>query len=594
MLDLIAQGAGPNDRWRRPLAELDRGRPIVVGRASGVWSAPWDDRISREHVSIYQLGEKLRVEQLPSARNPVFFKGQKVETFTVEVGEHFVIGSTTFTLARRPRQPTPEVPADLTQHAYDSQHLRRNPFRDAGQRIDVLGRLPDLITSSSSDEELWVRVASVLMQGISSASAVAVVQMPRDIDSEIEVAHYDSRHPSGSDRAPSSGLVRKAMATGESVLHLWSNEQTTEYTQGEGVDWAFCVPVGDVGDRLGLYVAGAMASLSGRTWSAQSDSAADGLQDDLKFTELVATTIGNLRSMRSLQRRQAGLQHFFAPVVMHALADKGTEDTLAPREADLSVLFCDLRGFSRQSEKAQDRLLELLERVSEALGVMTQHILESGGVIGDFHGDAAMGFWGWPLPQQDAPGRACAAALAILEEFTLASHDEERRLADFRCGIGVASGRAVAGRIGTVDQVKVTAFGPVVNLASRLEGMTKQMNAEILVDELTADFVRSFEAADRCRIRRLARVRPAGVTTPLVVHQVLPPLGPLCSLTDQDIAAYESAYDALMDRRWEDAFALLHEVPASDRAKDFLTVFVAQHGRVAPPDWNGVIDLPKR
>jgi len=82
--------------------------------------------------------------------------------------------------------------------------------------------------------------------------------------------------------------------------------------------------------------------------------------------------------------------------------------------------------------------------------------------VGDFQGDAAMGFWGWPLRQPDAVLRTCRAALAVRAEFEATE--------GFHAGIGVATGPAVAGKIGTVDQVKVTVFGPVVNLASRLEG----------------------------------------------------------------------------------------------------------------------------
>ena len=75
------------------------------------------------------------------------------------------------------------------------------------------------------------------------------------------------------------------------------------------------------------------------------------------------------------------------------------------------MLFCDLRGFSRRSERDADDLLGLLNRVSRALGVMTHYILEEGGVVGDFHGDAAMGFWGWPIEQPNSIERACRAAL---------------------------------------------------------------------------------------------------------------------------------------------------------------------------------------
>ena len=100
---------------------------------------------------------------------------------------------------------------------------------------------------------------------------------------------------------------------------------------------------------------------------------------------------------------------------------------------------------------------------------MTHHILANSGVVGDFHGDAAMGFWGWPISMGNSIQQVCQAALAIQSEFALASAQPDHPLADFRAGLGIASGSAVAGRIGTTDQVKVTVFGPVVNLASRLE-----------------------------------------------------------------------------------------------------------------------------
>ena len=85
------------------------------------------------------------------------------------------------------------------------------------------------------------------------------------------------------------------------------------------------------------------------------------------------------------------------------------------------MLFCDLRGFSLRSEKGAGDLLGLLRRVSTALGVMTHQILDHGGVVGDFHGDAAMGFWGWPIAQADAAAKAATAALEIRAEFTAAA-----------------------------------------------------------------------------------------------------------------------------------------------------------------------------
>ena len=184
-----------------------------------------------------------------------------------------------------------------------------------------------------------------------------------------------------------------------------------EYTESESIDWAFCTPLpGEACRGWALYVAGRFGSTTpgGAGYSDPSD-----VRDDVKFTELAAATLSSLRELNRLGRQQAGLSQFFAPIVMEALAADDPQRVLAPRKADVAVLFCDLRGFSRTSERSGSDLLGLLERVSKALGVMTHQILNHGGVVGDFQGDAAMGFWGWPLPQADAAQRAALAALGI-------------------------------------------------------------------------------------------------------------------------------------------------------------------------------------
>jgi adenylate cyclase len=233
----------------------------------------------------------------------------------------------------------------------------------------------------------------------------------------------------------------------------------------------------------------------------------------------------------------------------------------------------------------------LLQRVSGALGVATRQILEHAGVVGDFQGDAVMGFWGWPLPQADAVEQACKAALGIRTEFEAAAREAGNPLADFRIGVGIATGTAVAGKIGTVNQVKVTVFGPVVNLASRLEGMTKLVSAPILLDETTAKLIRERVPKDIARTRRVAVVRPYGLDTSLSVTELLPPVAEYPQLSDQHVADYEAALDALLASKWPQAIELLHRVPPDDQVKDFLTVFIAQRNRTPPPGWDGVIPL---
>ena len=618
MPDLIAQGPRPQDRWRRPLPEM--GVVATLGRISEPWSVGWDDRISRRHATIRWNGIKLEVAKLAESRNAIFYRGQQRDQFTAAVGEHFVIGQTTFTLLDQQVEFSVHAVPVFAEQTFSAHLLRQTKYRDADRRIEVLGKLPEIIASSSSDEELCVRIVNVLLLGIAQASFVAILRTPLNstatpskqtivsgpgmrpaLDSNatasnVEILHWDCRSITGHKFAPSSNLVRLATDTRESVLHVWNRsiEAGSSYTQSENVDWAFCTPViSDACPGWAIYVAGDFAA-TGSFGPGGKGQEAEALQDDLKFTELTATTLGALRQVRALQRRQDGLRNFFAPVVLEALAGTDPDKVLAPRETNVSILFCDLRGFSKQSEDSSDKLLELLQRVSDALGVMTHHILNSGGVVGDFHGDAAMGFWGWPIASDLSMQAACEAALAICDQFERASAQPDHPLAGFRAGLGIASGAAVAGRIGTTDQVKVTVFGPVVNLASRLEAMTKQLQASILMDEATADWIRKNVSRDILRVRRVARVLPYGMQTPLVVSELLPPAGPASILTAEHVAAYEQALEHFLAGQWPEAFRLLHQVPAEDQVKDFLTVYIAQHRRTAPPDWRGVIELPSK
>ena len=308
--------------------------------------------------------------------------------------------------------------------------------------------------------------------------------------------------------------------------------------------------------------------------------------------ELAASTVGSVGDVRLLQRRTAALGQFFSPPVREAVSAGDLEIELAPRETHVAVLFCDLRGFSRSSEQSADDLFGLLHRVSESLGTMTRLILAHGGVIGDFHGDAAMGFWGWPLPQPDRVARACRAALAIRSAFEQAAARDHHALAGFRVGMGLATGRAVAGKIGTVDQVKVTAFGPVVNLAARLEGMTRSLGTAILIDQATADAAPaatgagSGPGAAACLGPTLrAAKRPAGVR---VVSR-----SPRRCLAPQS-SDYPRALEAFRQGHWDQARQLLEPAAADDPAARFLLDFMALQAHQVPAGWTGVIPLSKQ
>jgi len=609
MADLIAQGEKAQQRWRRHLPE---DQSVVLGRGGTAFSADWDDRISRQHAALRWQQGRLQVTRLPEARNAIFTDGVEKDRFHVRPGEPFVIGGTKFIVAVDHVNVSLALPQPVHEQSFSADYLQQLQFRNARARIDVLARLPEVISGAASDDELFVRLVNLLLSGVARADAAALVSVsPGDDGSPVDVLHWDRHATSEGDFQPSERLIRTAVARGQSVLHVWSGDGTSTFTVGEGVDWAFCTPVvGEACPGWAMYLAGRFDT-NHHSNTPTTDSG--DLHDDLKFAEVVAQTLHALRHVGQLQQRQAGLRQFFSPIVLDALADRDPEEVLAPREADVCVMFCDLRGFALESERSADDLLGLLDRVSRALGVTTRHIRQQRGVVGDFQGDAVMGFWGWPLDDDTNPiERACRAALAIQSELDRAANTDDDPLAGFRLGIGIASGRAVAGKIGTVDQVKVTVFGPVVNLASRLEGMTKLLHASILLDEPTAEFVAQHLSPEVARRRRLARVRPLGIDMPLLVSELLPavaiespaesPQPPLATGStatrfvpdDRAVEQYEAALDAFHAGRWDEAFGHLHQVPAQDRAKDFLTGFIARHNRTPPAGWDGIIVLSEK
>lgn len=595
MADLIAQGTDPQDRWRH---RLPVDQEIILGRRGDLWGTPWDQHISSQHAAIRWQAGTLHVQQLDEIRNPIFFRGRKENQFRVIAGEHFVIGTTTFSLSDEKLLLSINEPLPATEKTFSAQDLQATRFRDADKQIDVLSELPKIISGTADNEELFSQLINLLLRGIRRAHGVALVaaeiskqDSTASMPEAIRVMHWDSRSGSASDIKPSQRLIQQATESQKSVAYVWNGKREDNQptlTASDNIDWAFCTPVNSPAcPGWAIYVEGRFEQKSSPAPEMYQPQV---LRDDMKFTELIASSLGNSQHLEKLKRNQAVFGQFFPAVVLDALSSQDPEDFLAPEEVELAVLFCDVRGFSRTSELARDDLLGLLERISGALGVMTQNILQQEGVVGDFHGDSAMGFWGWPSEQEDAILRACQAALSIRGAFARAAHDPVHPLHNFRVGIGIAAGNAVAGKLGSPDQVKVTAFGPVVNLAARLETMTKQVGASILVDEATVDALgQQPSQAKAFRFREVAQIQPFGLENKLRITELLPPLTEDSRVQPSDIEAYEAALAEFQQGDWPTAEQLLAKVSAADPVRAFLMDYLQTHGPSAPPEWNGTI-----
>ena len=583
MFELLAEGRTGEPKWRQRLTE---GVAVELGRATSLFAVPWDSQVSRRHARLTLHGELLQVDKLEEATNPIFFQGKPNTNFSLKANQRFVIGQTMFSFVPSRAMPTMDAPVPLHERAFSNQFLRDLDYRDAKQRLAMLSRLPILISGAVSDVQLYDSLADFLLAGISRAQSVAIVSREKNKES-LDILHWDSRGMLEDTFQPSESLIRRAMNSGQTMLHVWSDSASisSQYTLQQNADWAFVCPLaGDVNTGQAIYV-------SGKSASPELGGDEELLQDDMKFAQLVGSTYANLRELSHLQQRQASLRSFFSPIVLEAISNQDIDHVLEPRECPVSVLFCDLRGFSATSEIMSEHLLRLLDQVSQALGAITSQILEKRGVVGDFHGDAVMGFWGWPLEQNDAAIRACQVALAIVDQSESLNQATGQPLDHFLMGMGMATGVAVAGKIGTSDQVKVTAFGPVVNLAARFESLTRAFLVPILIDEATANALRPAASDLSIRIRRLAKVLPSGLQRATPIYQVLPDRLPYLHITDDHLQKYDEALNLFEAGEWGPSLNLLRELPYADRAKDVLLDFISFRNAIVPTLWNQVIEF---
>ena len=606
MAELIAQGSNFENRWRRRLGNQSQ---VVIGRACEGLSVPWDGQISRRHALLELRDKTLFVEKVSSAGNPVFFLGSETEKFSLEAGEHFVIGETTFTFTVNQALATIDAPNPIQQQTFSHQFLKKVRYRDADRRISVINRLPDVIASAANEEDLLTKMVNTLLAGISSASTVGILKF-HGSENRTEVVHWDRRKLGGGDFEASQRLIGQCVGGDETVLHFWdkttrdlSSDAQSQYTFDRSNDWAFACPLDDMDladERWVIYVTGRnmMSSKVEPSLKPVVDfdaSASEGdLEGDIKFCELIASTLCNLLQLRKLERRHSSLRRFFSPAVLNAFTHEDPEVVLQPRQCRVSVLFCDLRGFSKTSEALSNNLLTLLAMVSQSLGVMTRVILDQGGVIGDFHGDAAMGFWGWPIDQPDGAVKAVAAAIEIQKQIKQMAADHAGDV--MRMGIGVGTGEAVAGRIGTDDQVKVTAFGPVVNVASRLEGMTKQLGCSILIDEATAmELQENLETKSAFSVPGpipLASIRPYSMDKAVNVFRINEPdRGD--TLTPDQIKIAKSAVVAFGSGDWAEAKRQLAGLPDADPTKRLLMNGMGENAS-PPENFDGSIAMQQK
>jgi len=193
------------------------------------------------------------------------------------------------------------------------------------------------------------------------------------------------------------------------------------------------------------------------------------------FYALVAQQVDELQRVGRLRR-------FLSPQLAELALVAGGEALLESHRQDVTVVFCDLRGFTALAEAATaEELMRVLSEFHEVLG---RTVFDFGGTIERFAGDAIMVFFNDPLPCPDAAARALRMSLAMQKRVRPLINAWRARGHELELGIGIAAGLATLGQVGFAGRVDYAAIGRVTNLASRL--CAAAAGAQILVDETVA------------------------------------------------------------------------------------------------------------
>ncbi len=174
--------------------------------------------------------------------------------------------------------------------------------------------------------------------------------------------------------------------------------------------------------------------------------------------------------------------HYLHPDVISAVVDQRDGLKLGGERRHMSILFADIVNYTGLSERTDP--VALVALLNDYMTKMTDHIMESGGVVDKIRGDGIMAFWGAPLAVADHARAAIDSGLAMLTELEdLRKHDP--RFAEIDIGVGIATGEAIVGNFGGQRRFDYSVIGDTVNLASRLEGLTRQFKVHLLVSRVT-------------------------------------------------------------------------------------------------------------
>jgi adenylate cyclase len=311
-----------------------------------------------------------------------------------------------------------------------------------------------------------------------------------------------------------------------------------------------------------------------------------------EFAVLLSFTAASLLNYRFEGKQRRFIKNVFRRYLSPQVIDRILADPdllrLGGEKREITSFFTDLAGFTAISEGLSPE--ELVDLLNDYLSEMTDIILSQGGTLDKYEGDAIIAFWNAPLTQPDHALRTCRAALACQRRLTELRPDFQNRYGqELSMRIGINSGPAVVGNMGSRDRFDYTAMGDTINLASRLEGACKQYHVPILVGEETYDQVK-----EQIVTKEVDLIRVVGRKKPVRVFEILGEKGEVKEEELEKIAVFERALETYRQGKWDEALNLFQKIKNDMLAQvyeDRCQTLIQSGDR---EEWTGVYELKEK
>lgn len=271
---------------------------------------------------------------------------------------------------------------------------------------------------------------------------------------------------------------------------------------------------------------------------------------------LISSIMENRRAKENEEKKKlrGAFQQYVSPDIVEEITKNPDKLKLGGDKKVLSVFFSDIRGFTTLSEKMNPE--ELVSFLNQYLSKMTDIVLENKGLVDKYIGDAIMAFWGAPMDNADHAIDACTAAIRMKKKMVEFSEEcKKKGLPEIKIGMGINTGDMVVGNMGSDKRFDYTVIGDNVNLASRLESLTKQYHIGINISQTTFDMIKGkgFSA------RQMDLVAVKGKTKPVKIYELIGFEKELSKKELELVKEFDEGVDLYLGKKWKEALKIFEE-----------------------------------